>query len=443
MTSLRRAAIVTAVVTSLLVLFFAIAMGEALREGAEAEQGAKLAQLAAGLAERELPTREGERAELERQVREHLGDRVELRLEDERWSSDEPFHVEDGAAGRVFSAPFAGGAPVLFAGPIEAPDAGGLVLLLTLLAAFLVAWLVTRFTLRAPTRRLATLERVGERLAAGDLAARTDDPSRDAIGRVARVLDRVGARLQARFDTQRELLQAVSHELRTPAARARFRLELLQEAETEGERERHVAGIDRDIGALDALVDELLLYVRFDRGQTELRLATLDVAATLGELAEDAEGFRGACSLDLRGAPGPKVEADPRHFRRAIENLLLNGFRHAESRVVLGWEAVPGGTRITVEDDGPGIPPERREQIFEPFARVDESRDRESGGAGLGLAIVRRIVVGHGGDVRAGSSPAGGARFVIEWPERVAAADTNRDGIETERRRGAGDPFAS
>ena len=85
-----------------------------------------------------------------------------------------------------------------------------------------------------------------------------------------------------------------------------------------------------------------------------------------------------------------------------------------------------------MEDDGPGIPPEQREHVFEPFARVDESRDRESGGAGLGLAIVRRIVVGHGGDVRATASPSGGARFVIDWPERVSTSDTNRDETKTE-----------
>ncbi|MGI9592486.1 MAG: ATP-binding protein [Myxococcota bacterium] len=433
MTSLRRAVNTTAVVTSLLVLFFAIWIGESLNRDAEAEQRAQLTQLAAELAGREPPRDEQAREELLRGIRERFGASVELRLEEVGWTAAEPFALEAGEAGRVFSAPFAEGSPVLHVEPIPKPDKGGAVVLLTLVAAFLFAWGIGRFTMRPVNRRLAALERVGERLAAGDLAARTDDPAADAIGRVARVLDRVGARLQSRFDTQRELLQAVSHELRTPAARARFRLELLQEAESERERERHMAGIDRDIGALDAMVDELLLYVRFDRGQTELRLTTLDVAAALHELAEDAEGFRGACALELRGADGPKVEADPRHFRRAIENLLLNAFRHAESRVVLAWEALPGATRITVEDDGPGIAPEQREQIFEPFARVDESRDRESGGAGLGLAIVRRIVVGHGGDVRAGSAAGGGARFVIEWPERVASADTNRNESRTER----------
>lgn len=433
MTSLRRAVITTAVATSLLVLFFAIWIGEGLNRDAEKQQRAQLGELAAELAGREVPKSEEAREELVRPLRERFGAALELRLEAERWAAEEPFQLRPSDEGRVFSAPLSEGSSVLYLEPIPKPDKGGAVVLLTVAAAFLFAWLIGRFTLRPVNRRLDALERVGERLAAGDLAARTDDPSRDPIGRVARVLDRVGARLQARFDTQRELLQAVSHELRTPAARARFRLELLQEAESERERERHMTGIDRDIGALDALVDELLLYVRFDRGQTELRLSTLDVAAALGELAEDAEGFRGACALELRGEPGPKIEADPRHFRRAIENLLLNAFRHAESHVVLAWEALPGLTRITVEDDGPGIPPEQREQVFEPFARVEESRDRESGGAGLGLAIVRRIVVGHGGDVRASASPGGGARFVIEWPERVSSADTIRNETRTER----------
>jgi signal transduction histidine kinase len=434
MSSLGRAVRTTAVVTSLLVLFVAIWLGEELNRDAAAEQRAALSQLATELAEREAPgSAEAQEALLDG-IRERFGEAVALRVADgERWTAQEPFALEAGEGGAVFSAPFSSGAPVLYLEPIPKPDAGGAVVLLTLAVALLLAWLVGRFTLRPVNRRLAALERVGERLAAGELGARSDDASPDAIGRVARVLDRLGARLQARFDTQRELLQAVSHELRTPAARARFRLELLQEAESERERQRHVAGIDRDIGALDALVDELLLYVRFDHGQADLRLATLDVAATLGELAEDAEGFRGACALELRGAPGPKLEADARHFRRAVENLLLNAFRHAESRVLLAWEAIPGGTRISVEDDGPGIPPEQRERIFEPFARIDESRSQESGGAGLGLAIVRRIVVGHGGEVRAAAAGSGGARFVIEWPERVADPDTFRNESRTER----------
>ncbi len=432
MSGLRRAVLTTAVATSLLAFLFVVAIGEGRDEEARAEQGLRLAKLAEELTGRERPSGPEARQDLLRGIREHLGAEVGLRVEERRWSGEKPFRLGEGDAGPAFSAPFAGGFPVAVVEPIPPAERGGGALLLVLaLAATTFAWLIGRFTLRPVTQRLAALERVGERLAAGDLSARTDDPSRDAIGRVARVLDRVGARLQARLDTQRELLQAVSHELRTPAARARFRLELLQEAESERERERHISGIDRDIGALDALVDELLLYVRFDRGQTELRLSTLDVATALQELAEDADGFRGACALELRGAPGPKIQADPRHFRRAIENLLLNAFRHAESRVVLGWDALPDGTRITVEDDGPGIPPEQREQVFEPFARVDESRDRESGGAGLGLAIVRRIVVGHGGDVRATASPGGGARFVIEWPERVSTSDTKRDETKT------------
>ena len=432
MKGLRRPVITAAFVASFLTLLFAVWIGEGLEREAEAERGALLAELAEDLSRRELPASEAALEELVGGIRERLGGAAEPRLEDRLWSSDGPFLLEPGARGPVFSAPLAGGSPVLVVEPVAPPDKGGAVFLLTLLASLCFAWLLARYTLRPVARRLAALERVGERLAAGDLSARTDDPAPDAIGRVARVLDRVGARLQARFDTQRELLQAVSHELRTPAARARFRLELLQESESERERERHLSGIDRDIGALDALVDELLLYVRFDRGQTELRLTTLDVATTLEELAEDAEGFRGARALELRGVPGPKIEADARHFRRAIENLLLNAFRHAEGRVVLAWEELPAGTRITVEDDGPGIPPEQREQVFEPFARVDESRDRESGGAGLGLAIVRRIVVGHGGDVRATASPSGGARFVVDWPERVSTADTNRDETKTD-----------
>ena len=119
---------------------------------------------------------------------------------------------------------------------------------------------------------------------------------------------------------------------------------------------------------------------------------------------------------DPDGAP-LSVRAEGRLFRRATRNLVLNAARHATSRVRVEATRDGAWVRVTVSDDGPGVPPELRDRVFEPFARTDEARSRDLGGVGLGLAIVRRILELHGGAVHVDACPAlGGARFVARWP---------------------------
>ncbi len=307
--------------------------------------------------------------------------------------------------------------------PVEAV-AGG-VLAVVALTAFLVA---------APVaRRLRGLERAAARIAEGDLGARADATKHDAVGRVARRFNVMADRVQELLERQKGLLQAVSHELRTPVARMRFGLEMLLGAKSDDERERRAAALDQDVGELDALVEELLLYMRAGESALELRREPVPVSAALDVILTRLEELRPEIEVEREANRDAVVLADPRLFRRALQNLIANGLRHARSRLRIRVARRDDRIETAIEDDGAGVPSEDRARIFEPFARLDDSRSRSSGGVGLGLAIARRIVEAHGGEISVGDAEGGGARFVTAW-----RADTNGDSATTQSRRNAG-----
>ena len=174
------------------------------------------------------------------------------------------------------------------------------------------------------------------------------------------------------------------------------------------------------------MVQELLAYSRYDSGKAPLAPQPVPLRDALERLV--AKLPEGAPPVSLEPAPDAPdcVQADARAFDRALRNLLANAARHADVQVRVSWQRGDDELILAVEDDGPGVPQGDREQIFEPFARLDASRERASGGVGLGLAIVQRILGAHGGEVRVEDSALGGARFVTTWPRapRPASART-------------------
>ena len=281
-------------------------------------------------------------------------------------------------------------------------------------------------------RRLRRLERTTERIAAGDLSARTQLHSKDAVGSLAQSFDLMAERVEGLLASQRELLQAVSHELRTPASRLRFGLEMLGQEADGRARETRLEALVEDLDELDRLVAELLLYTRISAQTSPADAAAQRVPVeplpVLRELAGRLGELRPEIEFELP-ARAPQLNTDPRLFERALSNLLSNALRHAERRVVVSIDGV--GKReanallqIAIEDDGPGIAEADRERVFEPFTRLDESRSRSSGGVGLGLAIVRRILRAQGGSVWIEAGQNGGTRVVTRWPVASAVTST-------------------
>ncbi|WP_312943750.1 ATP-binding protein [Stutzerimonas kunmingensis] len=330
-----------------------------------------------------------------------------------------------GDAVRVFAA-IAGTGWIMQLGPLYQmnPYPPQLLILIGLLGLSLIG-LTVYLLVRQLEQRLSVLEGAATRIAAGNLETRVPDVGTDSVGRLAAAFNGMARHLQRLLAVQREMVSAVAHELRTPVARLRFGLEMTAEAPTDEARRKYLEGMDGDIDDLDALVDEMLVYSRLERGSPTLHFQQVDLGAlvdqVIGELAPlrpDVSVRRGECATAADGSCW--AEAEPQYLRRALSNLITNAMRHAESRVQVSF-AIDGQTvRLEVDDDGPGVPEADWEKVFTPFLRLDDSRTRASGGHGLGLSIVRRIIYWHGGRSQLGHSDLGGARFSLVWPRRRA-----------------------
>lgn len=273
--------------------------------------------------------------------------------------------------------------------------------------------------LRPHWRDLERLRRTAARLGKGHLGERTAISPRSDIGEVARAFDDMAQELEALIVQQRDLLNAVSHELRTPLSRLEFGLALLQADPLPAETHRQLEQLVRHVRELDALVDELLSFARLQSSQQPPERLSLELEAfldsVLADFAEEQERRGVVMHLDLTQAPR-RAELAPRLTARALQNLVGNALRYCQREV---WVAVRGdgdALLIAVEDDGEGIPAAERERVFEPFYRLDRSRDRATGGFGLGLAISRRAVENQGGRLDLSAGAQGGARFEIRLP---------------------------
>jgi signal transduction histidine kinase len=283
-------------------------------------------------------------------------------------------------------------------GPPGGPPGG---FIAGLLLAALVVGAATYPIVRRLTRRLERLQAAVESLGRGDLSARVTVEGHDEVARLAASFNDSAARIEQLLASHRLLLANASHELRTPLARVRVGLELLA-ADPSPERR---AEIERDIGELDELVDEILLSSRLDAQPKLDRVEEVDV---LGLAAELAGRYPEA---GVSGQPCV-IRADRRLLARLLGNLLENARRHGRPPVTVEVECLADAVRIRVTDTGDGIAAADRGRLFEPFQRLEG----RSAGTGLGLSLVRTIARLHGGDVRIEDGVPAGTRFVVELP---------------------------
>ena len=267
---------------------------------------------------------------------------------------------------------------------------------------------------RSHWQGLQTLSRVADEFGAGKLSVRARMQPSSSIYPLAERIDHMADRIEELLVSQKNLLHSVSHELRTPIARLEFALELLGAKANDPALRKRIAAMEGDLSELNTLVNELLGMARLDSGQA-LQREAVDLAGLLESAGAALPPGDAVLEIDCAPDAGT-VEADPRLLGRALSNLLRNAQKYAGGTIRLAARREGARVTITVEDDGPGIPDEERERIFEPFYRLDRSRDRATGGFGLGLSIVRKAVLLHGGSVQAERSAMGGARFVVSLP---------------------------
>ena len=287
--------------------------------------------------------------------------------------------------------------------------------------------------MRRLTLRLEALQRGVERWGAGDLSARINAEGRDEVAFLARRCNHAAERIEQLMASHKSLLANASHELRSPLARIRMGLELLGVDKASPQR----LEISRSIGELDQLIDEILLASRLDTQQADAEpFETLDLT---GLAAEECARIHAELQAELPGVVDAghslTVQGSPRLLRRLIRNLLENARRYSQGDIRLTLTHTGAGSRqravIQVDDQGPGVPAEERERIFEPFYRLPGASERE-GGVGLGLALVRSISQRHGGSVRCEARPGGGASFIVELPmDQPAAAASKKTGSFT------------
>ena len=334
---------------------------------------------------------------------------------------------EDGERFRLLPLP----APQRRVGPLAVPE----VRIPLLLMALAVTALASLWLARSITRPVRDLERATLALAAGDLDARTPIRTaarRDELGRLAGSFDAMASRLAELMRAREQLLRDVSHEIRSPLARMRLATGLATQG---ADAATQLARIDVEIDRLDALISDILDVSRLEAGV--LARERIDLLPTLERLAADARFEAESLERRLEWDPPATpcwIDGDPHWVTAAAENVVRNALRHTPpgTAVSLRLSAARDGYTLTVRDAGPGLPEDELERVFEPFHRVASDRARDSGGAGLGLAIAARVMRAHGGRIEARNIPGdrptgtkdgpGGLEMQLWWPAAGSAA---------------------
>jgi signal transduction histidine kinase len=297
------------------------------------------------------------------------------------------------------------------------------------------AWVLSR----SLTRRLARIEASADRIAHGELRHRItlDAPvPRDELDQLAGAFNEMAEKVEALLHGQRTLLANVSHELRTPIARMKVLVEILQERvvvlRERGDESRPVLRLDQglrdiglDIGEVEALISDLLTSGRLELQHGASAAAQMRPFAVGPLLVRVAAKVGARVEPPSEGQPEPELEADELLVERLVSNLLANARRACpHGRITVSARTRGDMVELAVEDEGPGVAPEHRETIFEPFTRLDEARDRDRGGVGLGLYLCRQICRSHQGTIEVTDRLDGarGARFVVRLPLRHVAA---------------------
>jgi two-component system osmolarity sensor histidine kinase EnvZ len=277
------------------------------------------------------------------------------------------------------------------------------IFLLWMVGTSLVLIAVAIVFLRNQIRPILRLADAVESFGKGREVANFGPRGAQEVRRAALAFLEMKRRVERAIDQRTTMLAGVSHDLRTVLTRFKLELALVGDGQ-------EFEAMKKDVDEMGRMLEAYLAFARGDSGE---QAAPTDMAAFLDELKDDAERNGHRTSVEFHGYP--VVTVRPNAFKRCLANLVSNAARFASSIAITGHRDHRWLT-ITVDDDGPGIPPKLREEVFKPFLRLDDARNQDQGGTGLGLAIARDIARLHGGDIILGDSPLGGLRATVRIP---------------------------
>ena len=306
---------------------------------------------------------------------------------------------------------------------------------LALLITGIICYILTRYL----TRPILQLSAAARELAAGDLSARAGTATRrrcDEIGELVQDFDRMAERIEGLVNSQRQLMSDISHELRSPLARLNVALGLARQRAGNA-AVTHLDRIEREAERLNDMIGRILVLTRMETATAPPEKTPIDLEELLGDVVADAEfeAQERGCTVQLQGVPGGtcrgicRVMGSAELLHSAVENVVRNAIRYtvAGSAIEIAFSRDGSWATIGVRDHGPGVPEAELENLFRPFYRVANARERQTGGSGLGLAIADRAVRLHGGSIRAENRPDGnGLRVEIRLP--IETEDEGRGG---------------
>ena len=305
-----------------------------------------------------------------------------------------------------------------------------LIISITLISMFLISLGV--YALIFPLERKLQLIQSGiTKVREGKLNTKVKVVGEDEIAHLAATFNSMTEHIRRLIESQRELTRAVSHELRTPVARIRFAVDMLADTDDYDDRMSQRDYIDQDIESLNGLIDEILTYAKLEEGSPKMDWEDVDLQELVTQIVRETNALGKPVNVKIgKVQKGAFAQADRRYLHRVLQNLAGNATRYAESTIIISAGLEKNEAFISVEDDGQGIPEKDREKVFIPFARLDDSRTRASGGYGLGLSIVSRIAFWFNGRMSVDESPTlGGARFIMKWPKSQLASSIEADEI--------------
>ncbi|HEX5904342.1 MAG TPA: ATP-binding protein [Actinomycetota bacterium] len=293
-----------------------------------------------------------------------------------------------------------------------------------------IALVIARWVARGMTQPLRDMAQAAHRMETGDYSQRVSTDSRDEVGQLAVAFNRMSSELESLERLRRDLVANVSHELKTPISALRAHLENLLDGVERPDPETLQVMLAQS-ERLGRLVDQLLDLSRLESGDVPLERGNVELAPLVAEVLSEIEVARPERGVRLADAVPkdiPPVFADRERVHQVLFNLLDNAVRFTPEggRVTVSASRHNGSVDVAVADTGPGIAPEDLPRVFERFYRVDESRSRDDGGTGIGLAIARSVVEAHGGRIWAESEPGRGSTFTFELPAAPPPVETRR-----------------